>query len=109
MTRPVTRLVIIESPFRARTATIAKRNVRYMLAAMRHSIWKGEAPLLSHFLYTGVLNDDIPKERRMGIELGYAWWPVVEAICFYCDLGWTEGMVDAKLRATQHRIPMEER
>ena len=105
MTRPV----IIESPYRASTRTLARRNMAYMIAALRDSIKRGEAPFLSHMMYTSALDDDDPTERRLGIELGYTWWPFVEAICFYCDLGWSEGMVNAKLRANYYNIVVEER
>ena len=103
------RRVIVESPYRAATRRAAQRNVRYMMSAMRDSIRGGEAPFLSHMMYTGALDDSIVLERQLGIDLGYAWWPAAEAICFYCDLGWTPGMVDAKLRANQYRMIIEER
>ena len=106
---PFYRLVIIESPYRARTKRLAQRNVSYALAAMRDSINRGEAPFLSHMMYTGVLDDNNPIDRQLGIDLGYSWWPFVEAICFYCDLGWSEGMVLAKLRADRDDKIIEER
>ena len=103
------RRVIIESPFRAPSRRLAQRNVDYAIAAIRDSINRGEAPFLSHLLYPGALNDNIPLERFLGIELGYAWWPAAEAICCYCDLGWSLGMVNARLRAVPLNIPVEER
>jgi hypothetical protein len=38
----------------------------------------GEAPIASHLLYTqpGVLRDEIPEERRHGIDAGLAWGAV---------------------------------
>jgi len=80
-----------------------------MIAAMRDSINRAEAPFLSHMMYTGALDDDNPIDRQLGIDLGFAWWPFVEAICFYCDLGWSEGMINAKLRANRHGLAVEER
>ena len=103
------RRVIIESPYRASTPQMAKRNVAYMIKVVQDSINRGEAPFLSHLMYTGALDDSIPLDRQLGIDLGYAWWSSAEAIVFYTDYGWTIGMVDAKLRAEQHRMVIEER
>jgi hypothetical protein len=103
------RRVIIESPFRGLTRRLAQKNVNYAVAAMKDSINRGEAPFLSHMLYPAALDDAIAVERILGIELGYAWWTAAEAICCYCDLGWSLGMVEATLRAKALHIPIEER
>lgn len=103
------RRVIIESPFRGATRRLAQRNVNYAIAAMRDSINRGEAPFLSHILYTGALDDAVQVERQLGIELGYAWWPAAEAVCCYCDFGWSLGMVNARLRADTLHLVVEER
>jgi len=103
------RRVIIESPFRAPSKRLARTNVNYAIAAMRDSIKRSEAPFLSHMLYPGALDDNITIERLLGIDLGYAWWPAAEAICFYCDLGWSSGMLDAKMRAKTQGMNTEER
>jgi hypothetical protein len=103
------RRVIIESPFRAPSRRLARQNISYSLASMRDSINRGEAPFLSHRLYPGALDDNILIERLLGIDLGYAWWPAAEAICFYCDLGWSSGMLDAKMRAKTQGKKIEER
>jgi hypothetical protein len=36
---------------------------------------RGESPIASHLLYTqpGILKDDVPEERPLGIEAGLAW------------------------------------
>jgi hypothetical protein len=103
------RRVIIESPYRALTAALSRRNITYAVSAMQDSIRRGEAPFLSHLLYTRALDDDRAVERTLGISLGYAWWDAAEAICFYCDLGWSDGMVDAKLQAESRHLVIEER
>lgn len=103
------RRVIVESPYRAPNSRTARRNTAYAISAMKDSINRGEAPLLSHLLYPDALDDTIPDERELGITLGYAWWEAAAAVCFYCDLGWSMGMVNAKLLAQSRRIPIEER
>lgn len=103
------RRVIIESPYRAPSKRQAKQNFVYAIEAMRDSIKRGESSFLSHRLYPGPLNDNIVMERKLGIELGYAWWSAAEAICFYCDLGWSSGMLDAKMRAKRLGLNIEER
>ncbi len=85
MTRP---LVLVESPF----AGDRERNARYLKAAMRDCIERGEAPFASHMLYTQFLDDDVPDERAAGIECGLAWGYHAALTVVYGDLGISEGM-----------------
>lgn len=82
--------VVIESPY----AGDVEKNLRYLRACMRHSITNGEAPYASHALYTqpGVLDDNRPIERELGINAGFMWRDVAEATVVYTDLGITRGM-----------------
>lgn len=84
------RLVIIESPY----AGDVEGNVLYARACVRHSLLCGEAPIASHLLYTqaGILDDNIPAERALGIEAGLAWREVAHASVVYLDLGISSGM-----------------
>lgn len=82
--------VIIESPY----AGDVDRNLRYLRAAMRDCLLRGEAPFASHALYTqpGVLDDDMPLEREMGIHAGFAWRAAAMKTVVYTDLGVSIGM-----------------
>lgn len=82
--------VIVESPF----AGDVERNVAYARAAMHDCLLKGEAPYASHLLYTqpGVLDDNHPSERVMGITAGFAWRHKAAYTVFYTDLGMSKGM-----------------
>ncbi len=82
--------VIIESPY----AGDVERNLRYARAAMKDCLHRGEAPYASHLLYTqkGVLDDDVPGERMLGMEAGFAWGAVADCVVVYTDLGMTDGM-----------------
>lgn len=84
------RLVIVESPY----AGDVERNLRYLRAALRDCLLRGEAPFASHGLYTqpGVLDDTIPAEREQGIQAGLCWGAVAEATVVYTDLGVSSGM-----------------
>ena len=55
---------------------------------------RGEAPFASHLLYTqpGVLRDEIPEERQLGIYAGLMWGLHAETTVVYTDLGVTKGM-----------------
>lgn len=91
------RLVIIESPFAGDT----ERNLAYLRAAMRDCLLRGEAPYASHALYTqpGVLDDEIPDERTLGIEAGLRWGEKASATVVYFDLGISRGMKQGIERA----------
>ncbi len=86
--------VLIESPYRALDGVQEARNVRYLRAAMRDCLLRGEAPFASHGLYTapGVLDDAIEAERHIGIEAGFAWGKMAEVTVVYTDLGVSAGM-----------------
>ena len=83
--------VIIESPY----AGDVKRNVKYAKACLYDSLARGEAPIASHLLYTQVLNDKKPGERKKGIEAGLEWLEVADLHVFYIDLGYSPGMLEA--------------
>ncbi|MBD3762627.1 hypothetical protein [Rhizorhabdus sp.] len=101
------KLVILESPY----AGEVERNVAYARAALADCLRRGEAPIASHLLYTqpGVLDDDKPEERALGIEAGLQWGRVAEAAVFYDDLGWSRGMLAAKERHLAEGRPLEVR
>lgn len=84
------RTVAIESPY----AGDIDLNLRYLRAAMRDCLQRGEAPYASHALYTqpGVLRDGVPEERRLGIDAGFALAGRLDVVIFYLDLGWSPGM-----------------
>jgi hypothetical protein len=61
---------------------------------MRDCVLRGESPYASHGLLTqpGVLRDDVPHERKLGIEAGFAWRDVAELTAVYTDRGVSDGM-----------------
>lgn len=98
-------LVILESPY----AGNVLRNIQYARRCVRDSLLRGEAPIASHLLYTqeGILNDDIPEERQLGIDAGLAWKTVAEVTVVYADLGITTGMKYGIDQAKEHGIEIE--
>lgn len=101
------RKVIVESPY----AGDVERNTRYARAAMHDCLMRGEAPYASHLLYTqpGVLDDDVPEERTLGIEAGLVWGEAAEATVMYTDLGVSGGMKLGEERARAAGRPVEYR
>lgn len=101
------RLVILESPYAGDIET----NLAYARECLRDSLMRGEAPIASHLLYTqpGVLRDDVPEERKHGIDAGLAWKTVAHASVVYTDLGITPGMRYGIEAAEKAGIPVEYR
>lgn len=99
------KLVIIESPF----AGDVEANIAYARKCVRDSLSRGEAPIASHLLYTqpGILNDDVPHERQLGIDAGLAWKRVAEASVVYTDRGITRGMEYGIAAAKAAGLPVE--
>jgi len=85
------RRVVVESPFAGDVET----NTAYARRALRDCLLRGEAPIASHLLYTqpGVLDDNNPEERKLGIEAGLTWARAgAEASVVYEDWGISSGM-----------------
>ena len=101
------RLVIIESPF----AGDVEQNTEYARRCVRDSLERGEAPIASHLLYTqpGILDDDVPHERRQGIDAGLAWRTVADATVVYTDRGISSGMIYGIQKAEDSGNPVEYR
>ncbi len=82
--------VILETPY----AGDIEANLAYCRTAMRDCLLRDEAPFPSHALYTqpGVLNDEIPADRELGIVAGFAWRSVATKTVVYTDRGISRGM-----------------
>lgn len=97
--------VIIESPY----AGNIEKNVEYAKKCMKDSFERGEAPYLSHLLYPLVLNDNITKERNLGIMAGLEWGKCADKTVVYTDLGISKGMEYGIENAIKNNRPIEYR
>lgn len=103
------RCVIVESPFAAPTEHGVDENVRYARAAVRDCLMRGESPYASHLLYTqpGILRDDEPDERVIGMFAGFAWIERADATVVYVDRGISKGMKSGASNARNRGKPIE--
>lgn len=87
------KLVVLESPY----AGDITGNTIYARACVRDCLLRGESPIASHLLFTQdeVLRDEVPEERKLGIEAGLAWLPRADYSVYYTDKGWSRGMLAA--------------
>ena len=101
------RRVILESPY----AGEVLRNIDYARRCVRDCVLRGEAPFASHLLFTqpGILRDEVPEERRLGINAGLAWIGVADAMVVYVDHGISPGMHTAINAAQRASLPVEMR
>lgn len=99
--------VIVESPFAGNT----EENIRYARKCMADCLKRGEAPFASHLLYTqeGILNDDIPDERKLGIDAGLEWGKLANKTVVYVDRGISRGMQFGIDNADDNNRPVEYR
>ena len=98
-------LVVVESPY----AGNIPENVAYARAAMHDCFKHSEAPFASHLLYTqpGVLIDEIPEERKLGIDAGLLWGELAQKTVVYVDRGFSSGMRYGIQRALKAGRPIE--
>lgn len=92
---------IIESPYAGDVTT----NQRYARACLLDSLRRGEKPFASHLLYTQVLNDLLPEERRIGMAAGFAWYDAAQQCVVYCDRGISSGMLAGIREAFKRDVP----
>jgi hypothetical protein len=103
--------VVLESPYAAPTPSGIDLNVRYARACVRDCLKRGEAPIASHLLFTqpGILRDEVPEERALGMAAGFAWGELAEACVVYEDRGVSRGMLAGIARAEARGVPVERR
>ena len=99
--------VVVESPYQGDI----ERNIIYARRCLHDCLIKGEAPIASHLLFTqkGVLDDQVPEERELGISAGLAWVAVADTTVVYDDYGISSGMQTGIAEAERHSIPVEYR
>lgn len=95
--------VIIESPFSGNVDA----NIEYAKKCMIDCISRGEAPFASHLFYPLVLNDDVQRERDLGMQMGFLWMESADLVAVYTDRGRSRGMDVGILRATKLGLPIE--
>jgi hypothetical protein len=59
------------------------------------------------FTQPGVLRDEVPEERALGIAAGLAWIAVADAMVLYIDRGMSSGMQEAMRTAQRSALPVE--
>lgn len=102
--------VVIESPFGG-TDEEVRRNIKYARACITDSLKRGEAPYASHLFFTqpGILDENIPEERKLGINAGFEITRDFDLTAVYCDLGKSKGMLYGIEKAAFYNRPIEER
>ena len=101
-------LVVVESPY----AGDIEKNMRYVRACMHDCIVNHhESPYASHALLTqeGVLRDEVPDERMLGIHAGFAFRAATKKTVVYTDLGYSRGMNYGIAHAQEIGHPIEYR
>ena len=100
------KLVILESPY---AEGDLETNIEYAREAMLDCLKRGESPMVSHLLYTQVLDDTNPLERDKGMVAGMNWYRVAEKAVVYEDFGISRGMEKGIQWAETFNVPVEYR
>lgn len=103
------RFVIVESPFASNANYDRGSNEVYLRRCLTDAIDRGEVPFASHALYPQVLEDSNPDQRAHGIMMNFEVTKRADAVVFYVDRGYSDGMLAAKANAQKLGIPTEER
>lgn len=99
------RRVVIESPYAGNIV----ENMKYARRCALDCLERGEAPYASHLFFTqpGLLNDDDPNQRKLGIEAGLVWGRSADLVAVYVDRGVSHGMVQGIREARRRGTPIE--
>ena len=89
--------VIIESPY----AGEVERNEVYARRCIMDSLIRGEVPFASHLLYTQVLDDTDPPQRKLGMEAGFEVLRRSDYSVVYIDYGTSNGMKEGIIIAKE--------
>ena len=101
--------VVVESPLGAPTREQIEDNKKFAVECCKDCLRRGEAPYASHLFYDrpGLLDDQIPAERELGITAGLLWGDAAEATVVYVDRGISSGMKRGIDRAWEQRRTVE--
>ncbi len=88
----VVKRIFICSPYSAPAAEQVERNVRLARALCKGASQLGCVPFAPHLLYTQILNDRDPGDRRLGISMGLAFLEACDEVWVYDGQGVSEGM-----------------
>lgn len=98
---------IVESPFKGTSKEDRMQNIAYARACCKHAVDLGYVPFASHLFFPQFLNEDVPEDRKTGIEMGYDFWDKADVILFFMDRGVSTGMEQALVRAFKENKPFE--
>jgi hypothetical protein len=111
------KLTLVESPFAGRSPacsggeecrkTDLAYNVKYVRALCLYLARRGDAPYASHVFCTEFLDDTVPEQRSMGIEIGLAWGSRAALTVVGVDRGISAGMRYGIERARAEKRPVE--
>lgn len=95
------KLVYICSPY----AGNIEENIHFVKAACRYAMKQGCAPIAPHLLYPQFLNDTVPIEREVGIQMGLRVLASCEEL-WVCGSHISEGMEKEIAEAKRLGIPV---
>lgn len=105
------RRVMLETPFAGASPDQIEIHRNFARECIRQCLGLGEAAFASHLLYAqyGVLDDNKPEERELGMEAGFSWRDSVHATVVYTDLGISQGMQKGIIDSIERGAPVEYR
>jgi hypothetical protein len=93
-------IVYIASPYAGDTEI----NVEFAVEACRYCIEQGYTPIAPHLIYPQILNDSVPEQREIGLELGKRLLEVADEL-WLCGDRISDGMYAELIAAMSLGIP----
>lgn len=94
--------IYVVSPY----AGDVERNVANAIAYCKYVMKKGYMPLASHLYFTQMTNDDIPEERRAGLDMGLELLSMCDEVWVFYENRISSGMAGEIARAKELGLPL---
>lgn len=102
------RLILLESPFSSDSQKVFCDHYFYLcLVARKLMKEQNDAPLFFHALYTQMLNDNVVKERDLGLEKSFHWHTKGDCKLYAIDRGISKGMILGALDSIEKNIEIQ--
>lgn len=96
------RKIYVISPY----AGDVEKNVANALGYCKYVMERGYMPLASHLYFTQMTNDNIPEERKQGLEMGLELLSLCDEAWVFYDNRISSGMAGEIARAKELAIPI---
>ena len=100
------KLIYVASPYGAPDQDGIDANLLFVKEAGRAVIAAGHTPVIVHLVYPALLDDAVPEQRALGIQMDFQLLDNCDVLAYYVHKGVSNGMDQEIRRALEKGIPV---